>query len=76
MIDQKGKEQKFDGSSSEVPTPCGRLDNSRVSNNLCLEPSSVGMLADIKLTKGEYTRWQGRRIVCHQVPNMLRKADT
>lgn len=63
MIEQKGKEQLFDGTSntSDVPTPYGRLENLRESDNLRLDPSSVGMLADVKLTKGEYMNMQGEK---------------
>ncbi|KAL8131393.1 hypothetical protein AgCh_007358 [Apium graveolens] len=63
MIEQKEKEQSFDGTSntSDVPTPYGRLGNLRESDNLRLDPSSVGMLADVKLTKGEYINRPGEK---------------
>lgn len=63
MIEQKGKEQLFDGTSntSDVPTPYGRLENLRESDNLRLDPSSVGILADVKMTKGEYMNMPGEK---------------
>ncbi|XP_017245995.2 chromatin structure-remodeling complex protein SYD isoform X2 [Daucus carota subsp. sativus] len=63
MVDHKGKEQLFDGTSksSDVPTPFGRQDNSRESENMRLDPSSIGLLSDVKLTKGEYMNVAGEK---------------
>lgn len=53
MIDQKGKEQSIDGSSSnpEVMVPFGRLNNPRDIERSRLGPSSIGMIADAKFSR-------------------------